>query len=256
MKHIAKIVTIANQKGGVGKSTTADFLAEGLALKGKRALLVDLDSQQSITLTAGADPDSPTSYELMLGQASAKQAVQKREGRSDILPASRSLALLDTELTGAGRERRLRGALEPILDAYDYVVLDTPPSLGIVTLSALTAADLLVIPAQADLYSLQGISQLYETVEAVRGHTNQALELAGILLTRHQPRTILSRDMSEAAAQAAEAMGTFLYKAFIREGVAVKEAQASQESIYAYAPKSKAALGYMSFVEEFLERGF
>jgi len=262
----ALTVVITNQKGGVGKSTTAEALAEGLAIKGHRALLVDLDPQCSATMTSGARPGGPTTYEVMTRLSGAQEAIQQhaqedaQEGaqgdkrRADIIPASRRLAGLDLELTSAGKEYRLRERLATLLELYAFIVLDTPPSLGILTVNALTAADALVIPAQADAYSLMGIGQLMETVGAVKAYTNPGLAMAGVLLTRHNPRTVLSRDMAAAAAETAGRIGTFLYGAAIRESVAVKEAQASRRSIYGYAPKSNAAADYTAFTDEFLER--
>jgi chromosome partitioning protein len=251
---MAQVVAITNQKGGVGKSTTAEALAEGLVCKGKKALLVDLDAQGSISLTAGAHSNHPTIYEVLTGQCEPVSAIQKCEGRSDILPASRNLARLDVELTATGKEYRLRERLAPFLPLYDFIIIDTPPALGVLTVNALTAAHSVIMPAQADIYSLQGIGQLSDTLEAIRAYTNPGLTLAGILLTRHNARSILSRDMADAARETARQMGTFLYNTVIREAVAIKESQASQQSIYQYAPKSNAAADYMAFTAEFLKR--
>ena len=262
----SRIVVITNQKGGVGKSTTAEALAVGLTIRGHKALLVDLDPQGSVSLTAGADMSRPTAYEVMTRAASAQEATQQhtqegaQEGaqevkpRADIIPASKQLVRLDVELTATGKEYRLKEQLAPVLPAYDFIIVDTPPALGFLTVNAMTAADALLIPAQADVYSLQGIGQLMETIGAIRAYTNPGLALAGVLLTRHNARSILSRDMAEAARAAAGRIGTFLYSTVIREGVAVREAQANQQPIYEYAPKSNAAADYMAFTVEFLER--
>ena len=258
----ARVICVTNQKGGVGKSTTAEALAEGLTIKGYKTLLIDLDSQGSITLTAGADTNQPTAYEMMTRSTSAQEATQYRahdvaqevKARADIIPASKQLVKLDVELTATGKEYRLKEQLAPILQRYDFIIIDTPPALGVLTVNAMTAADALLIPAQADVYSLQGIGQLTDTVDAIRAYTNPSLALAGILLTRHNARSILSRDMTEAASSTATRIGTFLYNTVIREAVAVKEAQANQQPIFEYAPKSNAATDYMAFTEEFLDR--
>ena len=266
----ARVVCCINQKGGVSKSTTSEALADGLILKGYRTLLIDLDPQGSASLTAGADPNRPTAYEMLTKQCDAQEATQEHTQyvaqeatpqhtqtttRADIIAASPNLVKIDIELTGVGKEHRLREQLKPLLTKYDYIVIDTPPALGLLTVNALTASDYVIIPSQADVYSMQGINQLVETVEAVREYTNPGLKLAGILLTRHNARSILTRDMSEAASATASKIGTFLYKTVIRESVAIKEAQSQRLSIYEYAPKSNPAIDYDSFVKEFLERG-
>jgi chromosome partitioning protein len=249
----AETVAIINQKGGVGKSTTAETLAEGLTLKGFKTLLIDLDPQGSIS--SGADVSKPGIYELLTGRAAAAQTVLQRENRSDIIPSSQNLVKLDLELAATGKEYRLKEKIGPIAGKYDYVVIDTPPALGILTINALTAANSLIIPSQSDLYSLQGVGQLFDTAEAVRTYTNKNLTLKGILLTRHNPRNILSRDMAQTIGNAAVQMGTFLYQSVIRECIALKEAQATRQTIFEYAPKSNAAADYMSFIGEFLESG-
>ena len=254
-KIMAKVVAITNQKGGVGKSTTAESLAEGLIYKGNKILLIDLDAQGSISLAAGAVQDRPTTYDVLTRKCSISDAIQRREGRSDLLPANNHLARLDVELVSTGKEFRLREQLALVLPLYDFIIIDTPPALGVLTVNALTASNYVIMPAQADIYSLQGISQLAETLEAIRAYTNPGLALAGILLTRHNIRNILSRDMADAARSTAEQMGTFLYNTVIREAVALKESQAHQASIFKYAPKSNPAADYMAFTEEFLERG-
>jgi len=251
---MAYVVSIGNQKGGVGKTTTAEALAEGLVGLGKAVLLVDLDAQGNISLAAEAFRGL-TAYEVLTRQCAPSEAVQKREGRSDILPARSDMARLDVELVSTGKEYRLREQMAPLLPLYDFIVIDTPPALGVLTVNALTASHCVVMPAQADIYSLQGIGQLADTLGAIRAYTNPGLALAGILLTRHNARSILSRDMTDAARATAEQMGTFLYDTVIREAVALKEAQAYRQPIYQYAPKSNAALDYAAFTKEFLERG-
>ena len=251
----AEIIVITNQKGGVGKSTTAEALAEGLFFKGYKTLLIDLDPQGSISLTARADTDKPNVYDLLTNKANAHEVTQQRAHRADIIPSGKNLVKLDIELTSVGKNHRLKEKISPLVSEYNYIVIDTPPALGILTINALTAANALVIPAQADLYSLQGIGQLYDTIGAVTTYTNPSLKLRGILLTRHNARNILSRDMADTAKDTAEEIGTFVYDTVIRECVALKEAQASQQSIYSYAPASNPSKDYLSFIEEFIERG-
>ena len=251
-KKRAHVCIVTNNKGGVGKSTTAEALADGLVIRDYKTLLIDLDPQGS--LSAGADPSKPTAYEVMAKQADIIDAIQKRKDRADILPASKILSRLHAELVETGKEYRLREVLSSMLPHYDYIIVDTPPALGILTINALTASNSLIIPAQADVFSLQGIGQLMESVEAIKAYTNPNIELKGILLTRHNARAVLTRDMADIAKETADKIGTFLYKTMIREAIAVKEAQAHRESIYTYAPASNPATDYTKFVAEFVER--
>lgn len=252
MTSNAHVCIITNNKGGVGKSTTADALADGLVVHKYKTLLIDLDPQGS--LSTGVDLSKPTSYDVMTKQIGIMAAIQQRKGRADILSASKSLAKLHAELVDTGKEYRFREVLSPSLQHYDYIIIDTPPALGILTITALTASHSLIIPAQADIFSLQGIGQLMESVDAIRAYTNPGIKLMGVLLTRHNVRAILTRDMSDIAQQTADKIGTFLYKTVIREAVAVKEAQACRESIYSYAPNSNPSIDYMKFVIEFIDR--
>jgi len=248
----ANVIVITNNKGGVGKSTTAEALADGLTLNKYKTLLIDFDPQGS--LSTSADQTKPTAYEIMTKQVSAADAVQQRQDRADILPANKLLSRLNTELTDTGKEYRLKEMLAPVMSCYNYIIIDTPPALSILTVNAMTAADSIIIPVQADIFSLQGVGQLIESVDAIRTYTNHGLNLMGVLLTRHNARSILTRTMTDRAEKAAEAIGTFLYKTIIREAIAVKEAQASSMSLYKYAPGSNPAIDYLSFVTEFLER--
>lgn len=251
----ARVIVITSQKGGVSKTTTSSTLADGLQMKGYKSLLIDLDPQGSASLISGVDTHKPqTIYEAITKQATAQQAIQVRNERADVLPASKALARLDAELTATGKEYKLKEAMSLLLSLYDFITIDTPPSLGILTINALTAANAVLIPTQADILSLQGITQLIETIDAVRAYTNPNLTLVGVLLTRHNSRSILSKDMSETAQETANKIGTFLYNATIREAVAIKEAQALKQSIFTYAPKSNPAADYKAFVDEFLER--
>lgn len=246
------ILTIANQKGGVGKTTTAAALADGLKLKGFKVLLIDLDGQGNLSYTARANTNELTSFEVLHGLATAKQAIQNTEA-GQIIAASPNLAGSDKDLTGAGADKRLKEALEPIRNEYDFIIIDAPPSLSILTVNALTAADSLIITAQADIYSLQGIGQLYATIRAIQQTTNKGLKIAGILLTRYNARSILTRDLTEIAEQTAAQLKTKIFNAKIREGIAVKEAQASGQSVLTYSPKSNPAKDYNEFIKEFLE---
>lgn len=250
------IITVVNQKGGVGKSTTALALASGLSLlKGYRVLSIDLDAQGNFTFSQGVTPGSPTVLGVLTGEVKAYTAIQSTK-MGDIIPSSKALAGADAFITDTGKEYRLKEALEKGLPTpYDYIIIDTPPALGILTINALTASHSVIIPAQADIYSLQGVEQLAETIETVRKYCNRDLLIDGILLTRYSTRGILSREVATMAEQLATKMGTRLYKARIREAIVIKEAQLSQQSIFKYAPGSKVAGDYKAFIYEFLNRG-
>jgi len=249
---MSKTIAIINQKGGVGKSTTAEALAAGLTLKGFSVLSIDLDAQGNMTYTAGASTDGITALDVLTQKAAALDAVQHTEN-GDIIPASKALAGADAFIADTGKEYRLKEAIEPIKGKYDYIIVDTPPALGILTVNALTACDSVVIPAQADIYSLQGIEQLAETMKPVKKYCNHDLKVEGILLTRYSPRSVLSRDVADLAGQLAEKIGTKLFKTTIREAIAVKEAQISQQSLFQYAPKAKVTDDYTKFIEELIK---
>lgn len=266
---MGQIITIATQKGGTGKTTTAHALGAGLILKGYKVLFIDLDPQLNLSYITRAELGGPTAYEVLTLKAAAADAIQQPQAEDpgllkklfgkpvkiepDIIPAGQALSGADMELNQTGKEYRLQEAIEPIRGSYDYIIIDTPPSLGILTVNALTASDSVIIPAQADIFSLQGIGQLYNTVEAVRKYCNPSLTINGILLTRYSLRSVLSRDMTELIADTARQLDTFVYQAVIREGIAVKEAQAQRMDIFTYAPKSNAAGDYMAFVNEMLK---
>lgn len=245
-------IAIVNQKGGVGKSTTAGAIGAGLILKGYSVLLVDLDAQGNLTFAAGAGSGGITSVDMLSGSASAESAIQ-HTSNGDIIPASPQLYGADGILTAAGKEYRLRDALKPVKKKYDYIVVDTPPALGILAINALTACTGVIIPAQADIYSLQAIGQLQNTIQTVKQHSNHSLQVFGIVLTRHSPRTILSRDLTDMISQTAKKFNTRLFGTAIRENIAIKEAQARQMNIFAYAPRSKAADDYRALTDELLK---
>jgi len=249
-----KTVAVINQKGGVGKTTTALALGSGLSGRGKKVLYVDLDPQGNLSYALGADCGLPGAMDLLTGSGSSA-AVQSAPGGA-LVASSPDLAGADALLTATGKEYRLREGLAAVAGDYDYAVLDTPPALGVLTVNALTAAGGLVIPAQADIFSLQGIGQLSRTIEAVRQYCNPGLKMLGILLTRHNARSILSRDLAEAAAETARRLNTRLFKTAVREAVAVREAQAERRDLFQYAPRSKAAEDYGCFIDEFLKIKF
>ena len=247
-----EVVAIVNRKGGVGKTASVLGLGHGLIKKGYKVLFLDLDSQTNLTHSIGASADGLTTQDLLTGGADPAQAIQRTE-QGDIIPGSEDLAGADISITGKGKEYRLQKALKGIAGKYDYIIIDTPAALGTLTVNALTAANSVVIPVQAEIYSLQGIGQLNEAIDAVKKYCNPSLQIRGILLTRFASRSILARDMRDNLEDTAKQLHTRLYKTPIRECIAIREAAALQESIFTYAPKSNAAKDYNAFVDEFLQ---
>lgn len=246
-----KTIAIVNQKGGVGKTTTAEAIGSGLVNQGKKVLFLDLDAQCSLSYLMQADVtgEGVTALDLMQGTATAADAIEITM-QGHVIPASPRLAAAEMIITGAGKEYRLRDALKPVSAKYDYCIIDTPPALGTCVIAALTAADSCIIPAQADLFSLQGIAQLNRTIQRIREQLNPGLTVDGIVLTRHTERTILSREITAQLEEIAGLLQTRLYDAKIRECAAVKKAQYVRKPLYAYDPKSRAAADYEALITE------
>ena len=246
-----EIRALISQKGGTGKTTSTVNIGAGLAQRGKRVLLIDLDAQGSLTHIMGGSAEGLTVLDVLQRKCQAKQAIQ-RAAQMDIIAASEDLAV-EGILTKTGKEYRLREALQGLREAYDYILLDCPPSLGILSINALTAADSAIILAQADTLSLQAIRQLSGTIDVVRRYTNQSLGIRGILIARYSGRAVLSREAAEMIEAQAEAMGTKVFATRIRECIAIKEAQAMRLDIFSYAPRSNGAKDYAALIAEILE---
>lgn len=260
-----RTIAIVNQKGGVGKTTTAVQLASGLAMRGWRVLSVDLDAQANFTTTmfGGQDRDeaAPACYDVLVGAASVADATQ-RAVHGDILPASADVACSDKRLAhidaevGAKPNRLflLKEALDSVQEDYDYVVVDTPPARDTCSYNALTAADFAVVVTEAGEYSVRAIGDLAESIRQVRKYTNPALALAGVLVTKYEGNTLLARGMCRGADEIAAALDTSLFKTRIRKAVAIGESQNREQSIFDYAPESGVAKDYGKFIDELAER--
>ena len=255
-KPQAKIIAISNQKGGVGKTSTANAFAAGLKRKGYKVLAIDMDPQGNLSSSVDADlsEDAYTILEVMKGRVSAKRAIQKLKP-FDIIPADISLAGYEQELISStfGRDVRLKEALASIRSSYDYIVVDTAPSLAMLTINALVAANEVIVPATAEFFATTGLEQLADTVRNVRQYAgNPGLKMAGILFTQHDPRTINGQTIRDETERYAKSIGTFVYKTFIRKAVAMGESQTNRVDIYTFSPKSTVARDYAAFVEEYL----
>lgn len=253
---MSTIYCIANQKGGVGKTTTAEALTDNFAARGKKVLAVDLDAQGNLTFCYCAGNGSGASaLGVLTGEVGTETAVKEIvQGKKYIIPASKALSGADGFITDTGKEYRLREALEPVRNDYDFIVIDTPPALGILTVNALTAADRVVIPAQADIFSLQGISELSNTIALIKKYCNRELIIDGVLLTRFNPRSSFNSDVRELAQKLAGGMDTTVFDTVIRESISVKKAQVNQKPLCEYDPKSTVAADYENFTDELIKK--
>ena len=247
-----EVITIINRKGGVAKTTTAKNIAAGLSEQGYKVLLIDLDGQASLTIDFEAPTNAGNSLELLTQTREATELITHTQ-QGDIIPASAALAGADSIITETGKEYRLKEALEPLYKKYDYIIIDTPPALGTLTVNALTACDSVIIPTTADSYSLVGVGSLAETIERIKRYTNPSLKVKGILITRFNGRTIIGRDMAQNAEEIARLLQTKVFKTKIRDCVAVKEAQAMHRDLFTYSPKCNATADYRNLTKEILE---
>lgn len=250
-----EIISITNQKGGVGKSTTAAAIGAGLKRCGKKVLLLDFDAQGNLTsaLPVNNALGVASMYDVITKRIGIRDAIQETPF-GDIVPYSPRLATLDLEFASlpAGREYQLKEVIAQGNLDYDYILIDTPPALGTITTNALTASDSIIIPAQADKFSLDGIIQLYQTVAAIRQYSNKNLRVRGIVITRYSNRAVISRNVATKLAELATAIGTKVYATNIRECSALKESQTVKKSIFVHDRKSNGAIDYRNLVQEII----
>jgi len=255
-----RITTIINGKGGVGKTTTAHALGTGLPLVPSPAplktLAIDYDPQGNLSYAYGADvTGSPTMYHVINGDISLTDAIQHTP-QGDIIVGNASLTKIETLFSGDDIFEGLNQLDDQLstLQDYTHVIIDNQPLIGgMLTRQALIASTDLIVPMATDMFTIQGLTRLEKAVEAIKKHNNSRLHIAGILLTKHNPRTIIGTDIAKVIGKWAEVHDTKVYGAFIRDSVAVKESQAKKQSLFAYAPASNPAVDYLAFLGEYLQ---
>jgi chromosome partitioning protein len=252
---VAKILAITNQKGGVGKTTTGVNLAASLAAAHQRVLLVDLDPQGNATMGSGIEKRglATTVYQVLLGARSVVEArARSASGEYDLVPANRELAGAEVEMVGIDRrEMRLKEALAHVESAYDFILIDCPPALNLLTVNGLTAAHAVMIPMQCEYYALEGLSDLVATIKKVRGHLNPGLHIEGLLRTMYDPRNTLAQQVS---AQLIEHFGDKVYRTVIPRNVRLAEAPSFGVPALKFDKNSKGAQAYIALAGEMLNR--
>ena len=252
---MGRVIAVANQKGGVGKTTTAINLSACLAEKGQKVLAIDMDPQGNMTSGLGIDKDEVEKniYDLMIGQAGVDEVLQKEAIENlDVIPTSIDLSAAEIELIGVDdKEFIIRNAVQPIKDDYDYIIIDCPPSLSMLTINAMTTADSVLVPIQCEYYALEGLSQLIHTVELVKERLNPVLEIEGVVFTMYDARTNLSLQVVE---NVKENLQQNIYKTIIPRNVRLAEAPSYGQPITLYDPRSTGAEAYRLLAEEVINR--
>lgn len=249
-----KVIAVANQKGGVGKTTTSHALSARLSKLGFKVLAIDLDPQGNLSSAFGVDNyNKPTIYNLMKNEVTAKEVLQKAQNGVDVIPSNIMLAGCEQELSHTGKEHRLKECIEPIKNNYDFIIIDTPPSLGVLTVNAFTAAGDILIPTTAGIFAATGINQLNITVTSVKKYCNPNVNIMGILFTRFNPRVNISKQVKELTEEISEFISVPIYKTYIRSAIVIEEAQANHKDIFDYAENSTVSEDYKNFVDEFLK---
>lgn len=247
---MGKIISLLNHKGGVGKTTSAINIGAGLVELGKKVLLIDLDPQANLTLSLGIPRQASTIYEALRGESVLTPVTVK--GNLDVVTSVLDLSGAEMELINeAGREFILKELFDPILPQYDYIIIDCPPSLGLLTLNALTSSHYVLIPLQTEFLAMQGLAKIKQVISKVRLRLNKELQIGGVIPTMYDSRKVLNRDVVETITKY---FGKMVFNTKIRDNVALAEAPAQRKDIFAYSPSSPGAQDYLSLCKEIMER--
>ena len=252
---MGKIISFTNQKGGVGKTTTCINLAAYVAAMGKKVLVLDLDSQGNATSGLGIEKnkDLKTIYDVISGDTSLDEVIKPTLLENlDIIPATVDLAGAEIEMVQMPqREKIIKGILEPVKNSYDFIMIDCPPSLGLITVNALTASDSIIIPIQCEFFPLEGLTQLMNTIKLIKYHLNPTIDIEGVVMTMKDKRSNLTAQVSD---EILKFFGKRVFFTYIPRNIRLAEAPSHWEPILVYEPYSKGAEAYMSLAEEFLDR--
>ncbi len=248
---MATVISVALQKGGTGKSTTAQAIASILGFRNKKVLLIDMDSQGNVTYASGTDIPQRSIVNVLEGNCTAHEALTRCK-YYDLLAADSYLA--NVEIAEDIEPTLLKNAISPVIGSYDFIIIDTPPALGNLSFNSLVASNYVLIPVEARPFALQGLGALYDTISTIKKKLNPGLETAGILMVKFNSRIILNRDIREMIGDFAKKTGIPVFNTAIREGIAVAEAQTVRTPLIDYAPKSNPNTDYEAFVNELLEK--
>jgi len=253
---MGKIVAFANQKGGISKTTSSSLMAYCLSRRGFKVLLVDLDPQRNLSknMKAVTTGGVKTSMELLLGEATAEEAIQKMEC-FDIIPARKELTSIEPLMPLSGRLKKLKKALAPIKEKYDWIILDTPPSLGVLSANALVAADEVIVPSTASVFSIEGFLDFFGTIRDIRENDNEDLIIRGVLITMFQGRTVISKELAEMTKTLSEKFKVNTFDTKIRSSVFITESQVHRFDPFEKDPNNIVCIDFNNFLDEYLEGG-
>lgn len=250
------IISVVTQKGGVGKTTICNSLSATLNARGARVLCIDMDPQGNLSFSTGAETEeSYTIYEALKGSVSDLTDIIQRRAMCDIIPSNILLSAIELEFTGENREFLLKNILRAVVNFYDYIIIDSPPGLGILTVNALAACDYVIIPMTPDIFSLQGLALVYDTIVHIQASVNPDIKVAGVLINRYISRSRLHQEVKGTAQMISQSLNIPLFDTVIRNSYSLSEAQSLQKDITQYAPRSAGVKDFSKFATELADMG-